>query len=210
MAGPAFIGPGAADAAFVRFVAACRSALSAEAEPAPAVAAAMRGLLASGWQMADARYCAHQPGRQYGSYLLYRSADTGFVVILDSFAAGQTTDIHDHGTWAVVGVVAGVEQDEVFKPAPGTDAPVAGPIRLCPAGSVTAHAPDSLHRLRTEPGTDSISLHVYGADVGDRQRNAWSETARRWVRFRSGYANAAMGVPVYLGDAGADLADRPR
>lgn len=209
MTDTAFIGPGAADAAFAAFVTACRSALAAPI-PEPPIAAAMQRLLASGWQMADARYRAHQTGRQYGSYLLYRCTAPDLVVILDSFAAGQTTDIHDHGTWAVVGVVSGVEEDEIFRRAGNDDAPLSGLCRRCPAGTVSIHAPDALHRLRTEPGTDSISLHVYGADVGDRQRHAWSETAGRWVRFRSGYANAEMGVPVYLADAKTDLADLPR
>ena len=210
------VGPGATDEAFVRFVGDCRAALDRalnveqEQERPDGIATAMHRLLASGWQMGDARYCAHQPGRQYGSYLLYRSADPAFVVILDSFAAGQRTDIHDHGTWAVVGVVAGAEEDEIFRRSGAGDAPTACGSRRCPAGTVTVHADDALHRLCTEPGTDSVSLHVYGADVGDRQRNAWNGSAGRWVRFRSGYANAEMGVPVYLAHAEADLADLPR
>ena len=209
MADTAFAGRGAADVAFAAFVADCRSALAAPA-PEARIAEAMRRLLVSGWQMPDARYRAHQTGRPYGSYLLYRCAAPDLVVILDSFAAGQTTDIHDHGTWAVVGVVSGVEEDEIFRHAGGADAPIAGARRRCPAGTVSTHAPDALHRLRTEPGTDSVSLHVYGADIGDRQRHAWHEATGRWVRFRSGYANAQMGVPVYLADAATDLADLPR
>jgi predicted metal-dependent enzyme (double-stranded beta helix superfamily) len=190
--------PGDDDRAFRDFLWICRAALDAEPASAQArIAEAMRALLASGWAMPDGRYRTKQPDAPYGSYLLYRDPD--FVVILDVFAAGQTTDIHNHDTWAVVGLVVGAEEDEIFRGNPAVGAPPQ-PVRgqRSAPGDVVAYPPDVFHRLRTAHGTDSVSLHVYGADVGEAERLAWDETAQRYATFRSGYSNEAVGVPVYV------------
>jgi predicted metal-dependent enzyme (double-stranded beta helix superfamily) len=190
--------PGQDDRPFIDFLRVCRGALDAQSSGAPSrIAEAMHALLASSWAMPDLRYRAKQPDRPYGSYLLYR--DTDFVVILDVFAAGQVTDVHNHGTWAVVGVVEGAEEDEIFRGDPATGAPpepLSG--RRSAPGDVTTYPADVFHRLRSAHGTDSVSLHVYGADVGEAERLCWDASAERYVAFRSGYSNAAVGVPIYV------------
>ena len=58
------------------------------------------------------------------------------------------------------------------------------------------------------PGKDSISLHVYGLDVGRERRICWDEARESYVTFRSGYTNAGSGLTAYLRPAAAP-ADLP-
>jgi 3-mercaptopropionate dioxygenase len=163
-----------------------------------AVSALVTQLLGS-WRMPDARYLARQEGCRYGSYLLYRAPDAGFVVVIDTFDQGQTTQIHNHRTWAVVGLLDGAERNEIYQ-LPGD---LQGPPQLLaeritrPGDLFTLQEPQ-MHRLRTDQGASSQSFHVYGADVGTIRRLAWDESARRYVEFRQGWSNDAVGLPIYL------------
>jgi predicted metal-dependent enzyme (double-stranded beta helix superfamily) len=151
------------------------------------------------WAITDARYLAKQPGCRYGSYLLYRAADYSFVVVIDTFDQGQTTQIHNHRTWGVVGLIDGAERNELYYAPPGLD----GPPRfdsehVTRAGEVVTMLETAMHRLATDQGAYSKSFHVYGADVGTTRRLAWNEKTRRYFEFRQGWSNDAVGLPIYL------------
>ncbi len=77
-----------------------------------------------------------QPDRPAG-HLLHAEPDGAFSILGLVWRPGQTTRIHDHITWCVVGVLAGVEHEELFDEA-------LNPI----VGDETA-----------------ISLHIYGTDI---------------------------------------------
>jgi predicted metal-dependent enzyme (double-stranded beta helix superfamily) len=74
---------------------------------------------------------------------------------------GQLTRIHDHVTWCVVGVIQGVEHEELFN------------AKLDPIGSsdnrvgdVSGFAPPGdIHRVHNTANTTAISIHIYGTDV---------------------------------------------
>src|SRR5262245_62011156 len=52
--------------------------------------------------------------RSYQSHLLYAEPDGTFSIVAVVWRPRQVTPIHDHITWCVVGVMQGVEQEELF------------------------------------------------------------------------------------------------
>jgi hypothetical protein len=82
---------------------------------------------------------------------------------------GQSTPIHDHVAWCVVGVYRGVERDDRYRLIE-----VDGESCLQPSGSVDAHPGhvealvppvDDIHAVTAAGDELAISLHVYGADI---------------------------------------------
>jgi predicted metal-dependent enzyme (double-stranded beta helix superfamily) len=189
------------DAPLARFIESVHEIVSREAgvrEIAASIAARMGELLV-GWRMRDERYLERQPGCRYGSYLLYRAPDFSFVVVIDTFDAGQRTQIHNHRTWAVVGLLDGAERNEIFRaPNEFAGAPQRVGESITRPGEVVTMMETDMHRLQTDQGQCSRSLHVYGADVGTIRRVRWDEQSERYVEFQQGWSNDAVGLPVYF------------
>jgi predicted metal-dependent enzyme (double-stranded beta helix superfamily) len=101
-----------------------------------------------------------QPDRVAGQ-LLHAEPDGAFSVLGLVWRPGQTTRIHDHITWCVVGVLSGIEHEELFDEA-------LNPIgtRDNPPGAVSGFAPPGdIHRIRNVGDETAISLHIYGTDI---------------------------------------------
>ncbi|TBV10176.1 hypothetical protein [Stutzerimonas kirkiae] len=185
-------------AAFIEAIHGVLDSSSSVVETLAAVSEQVRGFLPH-WRLPDARYLARQPGKRYGSYLLYRAADTRFVIVIDTFDAGQTSQIHNHRTWAVVGLIEGTERNRIYLPARALDAP---PQLLdeyvTRPGEVFALQETQMHQLQTAEDALSVSFHVYGADVGTIQRLRWDEASAAYREFRQGWSNDVVDLPVYL------------
>jgi predicted metal-dependent enzyme (double-stranded beta helix superfamily) len=94
-------------------------------------------------------------------HLLHAEPDGSFSVTAVIWRPGQATRIHDHITWCVVGVLQGVEHEELFdehlNPIGTADNRV---------GEVTGFAPPGdIHRILNTGTENAISLHVYGTDL---------------------------------------------
>lgn len=121
----------------------------------------------------DEAYCQH---------VLHVEEDGSFSVVALVWLAGQETPPHDHVAWCVPGVYRGREEETRYRLVGGGDgdggrAATAGEsgARLVEAGRSTNEAgdvvaltpPGDIHRVRNPgPGT-AISIHVYGADIGE-------------------------------------------
>ena len=100
------------------------------------------------------------PDRVAG-HLLHTEPDGAFSVLGLIWRPGQTTRIHDHITWCVVGVLSGIEHEELFDEA-------LNPIgtRDNPPGEVSGFAPPGdIHRIRNVGDQTAVSLHIYGTDI---------------------------------------------
>lgn len=101
-----------------------------------------------------------EPDRVAG-HLLHVEPDGAFSLLGLVWRPGQTTRIHDHITWCVVGVLSGIEHEELFDEA-------LNPIgtRDNPPGEVSGFAPPGdIHRIRNVGDEIAISLHIYGTDI---------------------------------------------
>jgi predicted metal-dependent enzyme (double-stranded beta helix superfamily) len=131
---------------------------------------------------------------RYQQYLLHADALGRFSVVSFVWGPGQSTPIHDHTVWGLIGMLRGAEDAQAYAQAPdGRWAPHGAPLRLQP-GDVEAVSPaiGDVHRVSNAlPGATSISIHVYGANIGAVQRSVYLEDGTR-KPFISGYSNRVL------------------
>jgi len=136
-----------------------------------------------------AEYAKPDPAR-YQQYLLHCDSLERFSVVSFVWAAGQATPIHDHRVWGLVGVLRGSELNESFiRDNAGKLVPSGS--ELLKAGSVSRLSPriGDVHRVaNAERDRASVSIHVYGANIGAVERATYDELGTP-KRFVSGYAN---------------------
>ncbi|MBM3537968.1 MAG: cysteine dioxygenase [Alphaproteobacteria bacterium] len=127
----------------------------------------------------------------YRQYLLHRDAAERFSVVSFVWGPGQKTPVHDHTVWGLVGVMRGAELCQRFdRDAAG--ALVAGETQRLQPGDVDAVSPriGDIHTVANAFGDRvSVSIHVYGADIGAVRRHVFKPDGTI-VEFVSGYANA--------------------
>jgi len=128
----------------------------------------------------------------YRQYLLHADPLGRFSVVSFVWGPGQATPIHDHTVWGLVGVLRGEELSQPYSlDATGLPQPQGAPVALKP-GQVDAVSPriGDMHRVSNARSDGvSISIHVYGANIGRVQRSVYPAAGGR-KPFVSGYANA--------------------
>ena len=154
---------------------------------------ALLGALVAHDDWLPAAFAQPNPDR-YQQYLLHADALGRFSVVSFVWGPGQATPIHDHTVWGLIGMLRGAEDSQAFaRTADGRWAPEGAPHRLRP-GDVDAVSPTigDVHRVNNAwEGQTSISIHVYGANIGAVQRSVYLEdgTAKPFI---SGYSNATL------------------
>lgn len=130
----------------------------------------------------------------YQQFLLHADPAGRFSVVSFVWGPGQATPIHDHTVWGLIGMLRGSEEGQHFaRDAQGRWQPHGPAQRLLP-GQVDAVSPSigDVHRVRNLLADQvSISIHVYGADIGKVQRHVFTEDGST-KSFVSGYANAGQ------------------
>ncbi len=183
---------------FAEFVASFDALLSkadGEAEILESGAHLVRALVAEDKWLPDD--FAQPDLERYTQYLLYRDPHDRFSVVSFVWGPGQKTPVHDHTVWGLVGVLRGAELSQRFRFDNGELIPVGVAERLEP-GRVESVSPQvgDIHQVSNAfDDRASISIHVYGADIGKVKRHVY--TAEGGVKpFVSGYSNP--GGPVLL------------
>jgi predicted metal-dependent enzyme (double-stranded beta helix superfamily) len=128
----------------------------------------------------------------YQQYLLYADPLDRFSVVSFVWGPGQKTPLHNHTVWGMVGQLRGQERsanyyqrsdgsykaDESFVYKPGQVATV----------SPMTH---DIHVVENDLSDQtSISIHVYGGNIGRIQRGVFDPITGVEKRFISGYANS--------------------
>ena len=134
---------------------------------------------------------AQPDAARYRQYLLHRDARARFSVVSFVWGPGQATPIHDHTVWGLIGMLRGAEIAERYERSGGGLALI-GNDRL-EEGDVDAVSPaiGDLHRVANAVDRVSISIHVYGADIGAVERATY-DVAGNPQPFVSGYADAPL------------------
>jgi len=156
---------------FVRTVNALTREAPPEVELIDEVAAELARLNASGRWLPES---ARQPcTERYMQHVLHVAPDSSFSVVSLVWTQGQSTSIHDHAGWGVVGVYEGLERETRYRlegHGPERHLTVTGVTILRP-GETTAFVADGLDIHRVDNPADAgptISIHVYGVDVRAR------------------------------------------
>ncbi len=127
---------------------------------------------------------------RYRQYPLHVDPAGRFSIVSFVWGPGQATPIHDHTVWGLIGMLRGAEVSQGYRFAgPQKLVPAGAPVRLVP-GQVEHVSPrvGDIHRV-TNAHDDrvSISIHIYGGDIGRIERSTYDEDGAP-RRFVSGYS----------------------
>ena len=128
----------------------------------------------------------------YRQYLLYCDPQDRFSVVSFVWGPGQKTPIHDHTVWGLIGMLRGAEIETSFTFNDGEL--IEGATETLSPGMVGMVSPTigDVHRVANALEDQvSISIHVYGADIGKVNRHVFTEQGE--VKpFVSGYSNSSL------------------
>ncbi len=135
-------------------------------------------------------YAQPSPER-YQQYLLHCDSAERFSVVSFVWGAGQSTPIHDHTVWGLVGVLRGAELVESYVREDGNLFRTGEGVLH--AGEVEAVSPavGDIHRVTNGAEGVSVSIHIYGANIGAVKRAVYAPDGTP-KPFISGYANSHL------------------
>lgn len=138
-------------------------------------------------------YAQPDPER-YQQFLLHADSRQRFSIVSFVWGPGQSTPIHDHRVWGLIGMLRGAEFSQGFERAPDGRLVAEGkPIQLVP-GQVEAVSPKvgDIHQVSNAHSDQvSISIHVYGANIGAVRRAVYQPDGSEKL-FISGHSNAFL------------------
>jgi predicted metal-dependent enzyme (double-stranded beta helix superfamily) len=129
----------------------------------------------------------------YQQHLLHADSTERFSVVSFVWGPGQATPVHDHTVWGLIGMLRGAEESQAYIERDGRAQPQGAPVRLVP-GDVEAVSPTvgDVHRVRNVYADRvSVSIHVYGANIGAVRRHTYPAEGGR-KPFVSGYSNTLL------------------
>lgn len=131
----------------------------------------------------------------YRQYLLHCDPRERFSVVSFVWGPGQKTPVHDHTVWGLVGVMRGAEVcTEFAAPQSGRPPRRLGEHRVAPGGiDRVSPAIGDVHVVANAlADAPSVSIHVYGANIGAVSRHIYDPDTGRVTPFVSGYHNAVL------------------
>jgi predicted metal-dependent enzyme (double-stranded beta helix superfamily) len=131
---------------------------------------------------------------RFAMNLIRMPRDEMFSIIGGVWHPGQTTPIHDHLTWALIGVYDGEEREALFRRSDDRSNPKIAKIekvseKINTKGHVTVLGRRGIHRVDNIPGKPTTSIHVYGRDIGHTERHSYDPVTGEIGKFVSGYCN---------------------
>ena len=139
-------------------------------------------------------YAAPHPDH-YQQYLLYCDPKERFSVVSFVWGPGHATPIHDHTVWGLVGILRGRERVTDLVLAGEGESPARENEHLCVPGDVDRVSPTigDIHQVaNADPDDPSISIHVYGANIGRVARHVYDSETGEKKAFISDYSNATI------------------
>lgn len=131
----------------------------------------------------------------YQQYLLHCDPQQRFSVVSFVWGPGQKTPVHDHTVWGLIGVLRGAEAGTPYSlHAAGEPMCKGEPVRLDPRDiEVVSPAIGDIHRVENAfHDRVSISIHVYGANIGAVRRHVYDEATGQAKEFVSGFSSQVV------------------
>jgi predicted metal-dependent enzyme (double-stranded beta helix superfamily) len=177
---------------FVDRIAALLDDASPEAHLLEAGGAHLRELIAHDDWLPDA--WARPDPERYQQYLLHADSRQRFSVVSFVWGPGQATPVHDHTVWGLIGVLRGAEIAQGYRLDEQGTLLAEGSAKRLETGAVDAVSPriGDIHRVSNAfHDRASISIHVYGANIGAVSRSVYPACGGRKT-FISGYSNDVL------------------
>jgi predicted metal-dependent enzyme (double-stranded beta helix superfamily) len=135
------------------------------------------------------------PPHGYAQNLLWCDPFERFSVVSFVWAPSARTPIHDHQVWGMVGMLRGSESSQRFAHDPATGQLVKGACATLAPGDVELLQPaeGDIHQVSNRLGDcGSLSIHVYGGNIGTVHRYTFDAATGQPHDFVSGYSNLEM------------------
>ncbi len=153
------------------------------------LAPALRKLVQNDTWLPDA-YAQPDP-QFYRQYLLYGDPLDRLSVVSFVWGPGQITPVHDHRVWGLVGILRGAEIGTDYQRSADGKLIAGATTRLEP-GEVVVVSPTlgDIHTIANAyDHRASISIHVYGGNIGRIRRASYDQQTGAEREFVSGYSN---------------------
>jgi 3-mercaptopropionate dioxygenase len=175
---------------FIKDVAALVRTTDDEHEITQLVAARLSELLASDYRLPPG--FTRPSTEHHVNYPLYIAPDDSWSLACVVWNMGQSTPVHGHETWGVVGIYAGAEREiRYLKPAESE------PTRpLTPAGeqvwergqvTVCCTTDDDVHAVAAVGDEPTVGIHIYGGNIGTMNRRLYDPATGEVQWFVSGW-----------------------
>ncbi len=131
----------------------------------------------------------------YRQYLIHCDPLERFSVVSFVWGPGQKTPVHDHTVWGLVGVMRGAEVCEEFSNVTAGQPFMASGTHRIEPGEVDRVSPTigDIHMVSNAyADRPSLSIHVYGANIGAVRRHVFDAASGTPREFISGYHNVVM------------------
>ena len=139
--------------------------------------------------------CAQPHPEHYQQHLLHCDPLERFSVVSFVWGPGQRTPIHDHQVWGLIGMLRGAETGQRYRrDADGALRPDGPPARLAPGDiEMVSPATGDIHQVANAfDDRVSISIHVYGANIGAVARHVFDPVSGAARPFVSGYSSTPV------------------
>jgi predicted metal-dependent enzyme (double-stranded beta helix superfamily) len=137
-------------------------------------------------------FCTVPHPEFYQQFLLHADPLGRFSVVSFVWGPGQQTPIHDHCVWGLIGMLRGMEKGQRYKQLPSGELIMDGPETFLRQGDIEAVSPTigDIHEVSNAiPDQASISIHIYGANIGAVKRHTYDLATGSMNNFVSGYSS---------------------
>jgi predicted metal-dependent enzyme (double-stranded beta helix superfamily) len=140
-------------------------------------------------------FCTVPHPDYYQQYLLHADPLERFSVVSFVWGPGQKTPVHDHTVWGLIGMLRGAENGQRYEyDTQGKLIPLGKETRLS-QGDIEIVSPTigDIHIVKNAyDDQTSISIHVYGANIGAVARHVYDVETNSVKKFVSGYSSTQV------------------
>jgi len=121
--------------------------------------------------------------------LLHEEPDHSLAVLVVNWLPGRGTPPHDHGTWAVVAGIEGVERNVRYSRVDDGSRDDYAELEEKHAfdaapGELVCMKTGGIHKVTNETGTMTLSLHTYGRHINFTERSQFDLATREKKDFK--------------------------
>jgi len=138
--------------------------------------------------------CAVAHPDHYQQFLLHCDPLERFSLVSFVWGPGQATPVHDHTVWGYVAMLRGSEFSQRYRAVASGYEPAGPPAALQPGQiEVLSPAEGDIHRVwNAHADAVSISVHLYGGNIGAIARHVYDPATGQAKPFVSGYSGTTV------------------
>jgi predicted metal-dependent enzyme (double-stranded beta helix superfamily) len=135
------------------------------------------------------KYYETDESQGFGVHMLHEEADHSLAVFAVNWLPGRGTPPHDHGSWAVVAGIEGVEHNIRYRRVDANDRPGYAELEVkkefdADAGELICIRSGGIHKVTNETDTMTLSLHTYGRHVNFTNRSQFDLDSNERKEFK--------------------------